>query len=121
MPSREIATQELASLFGALSHPQRVRIVEELRQGELDVNQLADLLRCSHSRVSQHLALLKAHRLVEPRREGRHVHYSLVAPEVARWVLEGLDFTEAALLEPGRVQRAMASAREAWGDDGSEG
>mgnify|MGYP002632169638 CR=1 FL=1 len=116
LPQREIVTKELASLFGALSHPHRVRIVEELRGGERDVNQLAEILDCSHSRVSQHLTLLKAHRLVTPRREGRHVYYSLAEPRVARWVLEGLDFTEAALLQPGRIREAMANAREEWGE-----
>ncbi|MCO4768876.1 MAG: helix-turn-helix transcriptional regulator [Deltaproteobacteria bacterium] len=116
MPQREIVTQELASLFGALSHPHRVRIIEELGQSEQDVNHLAEILKCSHSRVSQHLKQLKAHRLVTPRREGRHVYYSLAEPRVARWVLEGLDFTEAALLQPGRIRAAMASARDEWGE-----
>ncbi len=114
MPQREIVTRELASLFGALSHPQRVRIIEELREAEQDVNHLAGILGCSNSRVSQHLSVLKAHRLVTGRRDGRHVYYSLAAPAVARWILEGLDFTEAALLQPGRMREAMASVREEW-------
>ena len=114
MPERALVTQELASLFGALSHPDRVRIVEELRSHEQDVNRLAEILNCSHSRVSQHLSVLKAHHLVSPRREGRHVFYSLKDPRVAAWVLEGLDFTEAALFQPGRIREAMNHAREAW-------
>jgi len=114
MPEREIVTRELASLFGALSHPQRVRIIEELRTAEQDVNHLAAILDCSHSRVSQHLSVLKGHRLVVGRREGRHVFYSLANPQVARWILEGLDFTEAALLQPGRMRAAMATVREEW-------
>jgi DNA-binding transcriptional ArsR family regulator len=115
MPEREIATKELASLMGVLSHPHRIRIVEELRDGEHDVNFLTEALGCAHSRVSQHLSLLKAHRLVLTRREGRHVYYRLADPRVARWVLDGLDFTEAALLQPGQLQKALAGAREAWG------
>jgi len=119
MPERQIVTRELAALFNALSHPDRVRIIEELRSDERDVNHLTSLLQCSHSRVSQHLTVLKAHRLVTPRREGRHVFYSLTDPRVAAWVLKGLDFTEAALLQPGRVRDAMNHARETWGESGS--
>jgi DNA-binding transcriptional ArsR family regulator len=117
MPQRGLVTRELAALFGALAHPDRVRIIAELRNEESDVNHLTAVLDCSHSRVSQHLTVLKAHRLVRPRRDGRHVYYSLSDPRVARWVLDGLDFTEASLLQPGRIRAAMDMAREAWGSE----
>ena len=71
MPERTLVTKELAQLLGVLSHPHRIRIVEELRAGECDVKSLQELLGISHAGVSQHLALLRAHRLVEERREGR--------------------------------------------------
>jgi DNA-binding transcriptional ArsR family regulator len=116
MPQRDLAVEELADLFGVLGHPQRVRIIEELRDGEHDVNFLTNVLGCAHSRVSQHLSLLKAHRLVRTRRDGRHVFYRLANPRIATWLLDGLDFTEAALLEPGKMRMALDSAREAWGD-----
>ena len=44
MPSRAIAARELAKLFAVFSHPDRLRIVEELRDGERDVNALQDAL-----------------------------------------------------------------------------
>lgn len=115
MPQRKLATRELASLFGVLAHPTRVQLLEELGGGEQDVNTLAERVECTSSRVSQHLSQLKAHRLVVARRDGRHVYYRLTDGRLAAWVLEGLDFTEAALLDPARMREAMAQAREAWG------
>ncbi len=34
MPHRVLVTKELAELLGVLSHPHRIRIVEELRDGD---------------------------------------------------------------------------------------
>jgi DNA-binding transcriptional ArsR family regulator len=37
-------------------------------------------------RVSQHLGLMRLHRIVEERRDGRQHFYSLVYPEIAVWI-----------------------------------
>ncbi len=79
-------------MTGLLSHPHRIRIVEELRDSELDVNSLQELLGISHSGVSQHLSLLRAHRVVLERREGRHVFYRLRQPRLAAWLVGGVEF-----------------------------
>ena len=92
MPTRLIAAQELARLFNALSHPDRIRIVEELRDGERDVNALQAALGVTHSRTSQNLSVLRMHRVVAERREGRHVFYRLVQPDMATWILAGIQF-----------------------------
>jgi len=116
MPERAFATKELAKLLGVLSHPERIRIVQELRDGEMDVNSLQGLLNVAHSRVSQNLGILRSHRIVAERREGRHVFYRLVQPRLAGWLLEGLDFLEreAALSE--EIRSALGRAREQWGE-----
>ena len=114
MPFRQLATAELANLLSVLSHPQRIRIIEELRSQEHDVNFLADALGTSHSRVSQHLALLRNHRLVETRREGRHVYYHLSRGELATWLVQGLDFVEAELAHNESVRGAVNEARAEW-------
>lgn len=117
MTVRTVATRELASLLSVLAHAHRVRIVEELRQGEHDVNFLADALAVSHSRVSQHLALLRSHRLVRERRDGRHVFYSLANPELARWLVAGLNFVEAELTRNDEIRDAVHRARDLWTGD----
>jgi DNA-binding transcriptional ArsR family regulator len=106
--------KELAELFGVLSHPDRVRIIEELRDGERDVNALQALLGVSHSRTSQNLAVLRVHRIVAERREGRHVHYRLVQPELAPWILQGIHFLEADTISVQARQTAIDEVRQIW-------
>ena len=85
------------------------RIIEELGQDERDVNSLAEELDLAGNRVSQHLSLMRAHRLVEERREGRHHFYRLLQPEIAEWIIEGLAFVEGRMT--GVDKSAIDSAR----------
>ncbi|MCB9763229.1 MAG: helix-turn-helix transcriptional regulator [Alphaproteobacteria bacterium] len=114
MAVRIIATEQLASLLGVLSHPHRVRIIEELRHEERDVNALAEALGVRHSRVSQHLSLLRSHHLVVDRRDGRHVYYHLANPQLAQWLLTGLDFIEAELIRAEEIRASVEHARTIW-------
>ena len=117
MPTRVIAARELARFFAVFSHPDRVRIVEELRGGEQDVNALQAVLGVSHSRTSQNLAVLRSHRVVVERREGRHVFYRLAQPELAEWVIGGLRFLEADLADVVQRRLALEAARQVWTPD----
>jgi DNA-binding transcriptional ArsR family regulator len=114
MPSRALVTKELADLLSVLAHPHRLRIVEELRDQELDVNSLQEALGISHSGVSQHLSLLRARRLVTERREGRRVFYRLRRPEMAAWLLDGTTFIEIDANDARTMRRAIEHARAAW-------
>lgn len=118
MPARRVAARELANLFGVLSNPDRIRIVEELRHGEKDVGTLQALVGISRPRVSQHLSLMRAHRLVEERRDGRHVYYHLCVGRLAGWVLDGLDFVEIEL--KGGLRETLVEAARQWREEGSE-
>jgi DNA-binding transcriptional ArsR family regulator len=112
---RSLAIQELATLLGVLSHPDRVRIIEELRTEEHDVSFLAAQLEVAQARVSQHLSVLRAHRLVRTRREGRHVFYQLANARIADWLVDGLDFLEASIREGDAIKESVAEARSRWG------
>lgn len=114
MPHRALVTKELAALFGVLSHPHRIRIVEELRDGEHDVNSLQLALGISHSGVSQHLMILRAHRLVSERRDGRRVFYQLRQPEIAAWLLEATQFLEGGAAEANELRKAIDKTRRQW-------
>ncbi len=113
MPHRALVAKELAEFLGVLSHPHRIRIIEELRAGERDVNTLQEALGIRHSGVSQHLMLLRANRLVSERRQGRHVFYHLRQPEIASWLLEATRFLElgAAVEE---LREAIDKTRQDW-------
>ncbi len=68
---------DLARLFHALSDPTRMEIVERLRGGERCVCELVDVLDAAQSRLSFHLRVLKDAGLVQDRRDGRWVYYTL--------------------------------------------
>lgn len=112
MPSRLVVAKELAELFKIVSHPDRIRLIEELRGGEKDVNTLMEALDLPGPRVSQHLSLLRAHRFVAERRDGRHHFYQLTQPEIAEWIVEGLSFIEGRIA--GVSSSAIKSARRLW-------
>jgi len=112
MPERKVIAKELAEIFRVMSHPDRIRIIEELGTEERDVKTLLNDLDLPGPRVSQHLGLLRAHRFVDERRDGRHHYYRLIQPQLAEWIMHGLDFIE------GRFSRVSKStinnARERW-------
>lgn len=112
MPSRQVVAKELAEIFKIVAHPDRIRMIEELRAGEKDVNTLVEILELPGPRVSQHLSLLRAHRIVEERREGRHHFYHLTQPEIAQWIVEGLEFVTGRM--NGISPSAIRSARRLW-------
>ncbi len=90
MPHRAVARAELADLLSLLAHPLRLAIVLELRGGEQDVTTLMHAVDAGQSAVSQALGRLRAARLLQVRRDGRHVFYSLALPALAVWLDGGL-------------------------------
>lgn len=114
MPFRKLVSKQLTEILRTLAHPHRLQIVEEIGAKEVDVNTLQSALGISHSGVSQHLALLRARRIVAERREGRFVFYRLRHPEMATWLLDGLRFIAEEPDEAEQVRQAVDSARAAW-------
>ena len=72
-----------AELCKALSEPKRLHIIQELREGERTVSELAKILGLKQSNTSQHLAILRNIGLVIPRKEGNRVYYKLAHPKIA--------------------------------------
>lgn len=114
MPYRFLAATKLAEFLSAIAHPRRVQIVEELRSGETDVGSLQVKLGISHSNVSQHLAVLRTHRVVAERREGRHVFYRLCSSELAEWLVDGMRFVPEATELNEEVKNALRDAKLVW-------
>ena len=67
----------LADSFRILGDATRVGILLALRAGELCVCDLAELFGVTPGAISHQLRLLKAYRLVRPRRDGKMVFYRL--------------------------------------------
>nr|WP_222132489.1 metalloregulator ArsR/SmtB family transcription factor [Pseudonocardia sp. C8] len=76
-----------ADAMRMLSDPTRIKILWALLQGESSVACLAELVGAAPTAVSQHLAKLRLAGLVENRREGTFVYYTVDDPTV-RAVLE---------------------------------
>lgn len=74
---------DTADVLGMLSDPGRLKMLVALREGELCVGDLTAVAGGSPSGVSHALQLLRAHRVVAARREGRRVYYHLDDPHVA--------------------------------------
>ena len=71
-----------AEFFRALGHPARLVILEQLRSGEKSVNELQAVLGIDHSSVSQQLAVLRNKNMVESRKEGTTVYYTVRDPMI---------------------------------------
>jgi DNA-binding transcriptional ArsR family regulator len=74
--------REASAFLKALTHESRLVILCLLIERDRTVTELEQLLKLRQSAVSQQLARLRADDLVETRREGKNVYYSIARPEV---------------------------------------
>lgn len=81
--------QEASEFLKALSHEARLIILCSLVEGEKSVTEIEQMLSLRQPAVSQQLARLRADDLVETRRDGKNIYYSLARTEV-REVIEAL-------------------------------
>ncbi|MFW5972270.1 MAG: ArsR/SmtB family transcription factor [Bacillota bacterium] len=68
---------ELAETFKTIGDPTRIKILYALKERELCVCDLSELLDMSASAISHQLRVLRTNKLVKFRKEGRSVYYSL--------------------------------------------
>lgn len=69
-----------AQIFQALAHPTRIAIVEALRDGEVGAGALLGQVSVEQANLSQHLTVLRARQVVNARKVGNQVYYSLRDP-----------------------------------------
>lgn len=79
--------RKAAEFLKALSHESRLVILCLLVEGEKTVTEIEHLLSLRQPAVSQQLARLRAEKLVETRRHGKSIYYSLARPEVRDVIL----------------------------------
>jgi len=68
-------------LFSALADPTRLRLLNLIADREICVCYFVEILRLSQPKVSRHLAYLRRAGIVATRREGKWMHYRLMAPK----------------------------------------
>jgi len=71
-----------ADLFKVLSNPVRIQILDTLRTGEKNVNDIAEWLELEASSVSQQLGVLRSRNLLISRKQGNYVFYSIRDPAI---------------------------------------
>lgn len=69
-----------AKIIKAMAHPTRLFIIEELSRGERCVCELTEMIGADMSTVSKHLAVMKSGGIVQDRKEGSTVFYTLKVP-----------------------------------------
>jgi len=84
MARRDVFKQQ-AQVLKALANASRLKIVDRLSRGECSVGDLTTLVGSDVSTVSKHLAVLRAHGIVDDRREGSAVYYRLLTPCVCNF------------------------------------
>ena len=76
--------EELSKKFRALSHPARVKLVEDLMEKEFCVGEMQKFLSLSQPNVSQHLKVLREAGIISGRREKTKICYSIADDNVRK-------------------------------------
>ncbi|MGA3289588.1 MAG: metalloregulator ArsR/SmtB family transcription factor [Candidatus Bathyarchaeia archaeon] len=71
-----------ATISKTLANPIRLAILHTLKDGEKNVNELTEIIGISQSNLSQHLALMRQIGIVNTRKQGTSVFYSVTNPKI---------------------------------------
>jgi len=69
--------EEHAKLLKAISHPKRLEIIHLLRDQELTVTEIQEMLDLPQANLSQHLQILRSSKIVNTRKDGKNIYYKL--------------------------------------------
>ena len=95
-----------AAIFQALAHPTSIAVLELLRDQELPVSIIVERLGLEPANASQHFAVLRAKHIVNSRKEGNQVFYSVRDP----LIIEVLDIVRRYF--QGHLEESMALLKE---------
>ena len=73
-----------ADVFKVLANPKRLEIIHLIRDRELPVGELEEMLDMRQANISQHLMILRENNLVKTRREGTKIYYSLTDSKILK-------------------------------------
>ena len=77
--------EERAKMIKALAHPSRLMMVDALVDGEKCVCELRELVGSDMSTISKHLTLMREAGIVDDRKAGLQVFYSLRVPCIVKF------------------------------------
>jgi ArsR family transcriptional regulator len=67
-----------------ISNPKRQEILDILREREMTVNEMIKKTGISQSNLSQHLAILRSKGIVQARRVGANIYYSIANKKIIK-------------------------------------
>jgi DNA-binding transcriptional ArsR family regulator len=79
-----------AEFFKVLANPVRIAILDSLRNGEISVNQISNIISQEQSVVSQHLSVLRTKNIVKYRKQGNIVFYSVTDMDIFKLLDDAL-------------------------------
>ena len=81
MLNKQNKTPELANLFSALADPTRLRLLNLMNGREVCVCYFVEILKQPQPKISRHLAYMRRVGIVNARRDGKWMHYSITQPK----------------------------------------
>ncbi len=84
-----------AEICKVFTSPKRLEIISLLRDGEKNVNELAELACVPQANISQHLSVLRQNNVVSTRKDGTNTYYMIANPKI----LKACDLMREVLIE----------------------
>ena len=81
-PLPEPLIELVAQRFRVLGEPMRIKLLDQLREGDATVSELQAALGASQQNVSKHLGILLSAGMVSRTKNGNHARYSISDPSV---------------------------------------
>ena len=109
---KNLLYEQVARIGKALSSPKRLEILELLAQGEKAVETITATVGIDNKLASAHLKALREARLVQTRRDGKRIYYSLSGGDVAQLGVHLRTVAEEHLVELRMALQGMAAEPE---------
>jgi rhodanese-related sulfurtransferase len=103
---------QFARIGHALSNAKRIELIDLLEQSDKTVETLSRQAQIPVKNTSAHLRVLRAARLVETRRDGKHVIYRLADPQVGALARNLVGVAQSRLAEVSQIARVFFAHRD---------
>jgi len=91
--SQRNIVKKISGDLRAMSHPLRLKIIQLIkRNGSINVNRIYRALDMEQSMTSQHLRVLRQHGIVDAKRDGKMIYYSVNEARIHEIMKQSVDF-----------------------------
>lgn len=97
-----------AEVCKTLANPKRLEIIHALKGGEKSVSELVEILEIPKANVSQHLSVMRNKGVLNSRKNGVNVFYSISNPKVVKACILMREVLAEQMHEKGKLFKHMA-------------